>query len=369
MAGRRRAAPRVQPHLRPVRGALVRRRRHGADQGRHRRRPGKPERGDRARQGPGVARPPLGRPLPVRRGGGLEPRGDGGPRDRPTAPLLQHARAGRGDQGDLDPGRGRVPRRARRLRSDVVVAQAGAGTAPAGGGGGDRRQGDRPGARLWRRVVPEPAQVPRGPEGAHRDPARAGRPPREGVVLRGEARAARGRAARLGGRRPLRVLRLAGPGSKRGGGPSGPARGAALMGRLDELDLSLKLSKEEEAERLEAGWARLEALRLALGGKVQGYGLGPPVCIRVEGLASEPEWRRAYGEICEMEKSLAAGGMVLIKFFMHISDEEQLERFEKRRDNPLKAWKLTEEDWHNRTKRPQYLEAVEEMIERTDHEF
>jgi AMP-polyphosphate phosphotransferase len=58
---------------------------------------------------------------------------------------------------------------------------------------------------------------------------------------------------------------------------------------------------------------------------------------------------------------------VLIKFFMHISDEEQLERFEKRRDDPLKAWKLTEDDWHNRTKRPQYLEAVEEMVERTDH--
>ena len=89
---------------------------------------------------------------------------------------------------------------------------------------------------------------------------------------------------------------------------------------------------------------------------------------RVEGLASEAEWRRAYGEIEELERSLAAGGMVLIKFFMHISEEEQLERFEKRRDDPVKAWKLTEEDWHNRTKRPAYLKALEDMIERTDHE-
>src|ERR671916_1059135 len=89
---------------------------------------------------------------------------------------------------------------------------------------------------------------------------------------------------------------------------------------------------------------------------------------RVEGFASEEEWRRAYGEICELERSLAAGGTVLIKFFMHVSDEEQLERFEKRRDDPLKAWKLTEEDWHNRSKRREYVDAVEEMVERTDHE-
>jgi AMP-polyphosphate phosphotransferase len=60
--------------------------------------------------------------------------------------------------------------------------------------------------------------------------------------------------------------------------------------------------------------------------------------------------------------------MVLIKFFMHVSGKEQLERFEKRRDDPLKAWKLTEDDWHNRAQRPHYLEAVEEMVERTDHE-
>jgi polyphosphate kinase 2 (PPK2 family) len=209
------------------------------------------------------------------------------------------------------------------------------------------------------------------------------------------------------------------------------------MGRLDELDLGLELSKEEEAERLEAAWVRLEALRLALGGKLRGFGPGPPVCVlfegwdasgkggairrlvrpfdlrhvrvaqfsaptpdekrhhylqrfwpalpgeggmtildrswygrvlveRVEGLATEPEWRRAYGEIVELERSLVASGMVLLKFFMHISDEEQLERFEKRRDDPVKAWKLTDEDWENREKRPEYLEAFEEMFDQTD---
>ncbi len=89
---------------------------------------------------------------------------------------------------------------------------------------------------------------------------------------------------------------------------------------------------------------------------------------RVEGFASEEQWRRAYGEILDFERTLAAEGMLLAKFWMHISDEEQLERFERRRDNPLKSWKLTDEDWRNRERRPQYEEAVEEMLERTDHE-
>jgi len=58
--------------------------------------------------------------------------------------------------------------------------------------------------------------------------------------------------------------------------------------------------------------------------------------------------------------------MLLVKFWLHISDEEQLARFERRRDNPLKSWKLTDEDWRNRKRRGEYTEAVEEMIERTD---
>jgi polyphosphate kinase 2 (PPK2 family) len=87
---------------------------------------------------------------------------------------------------------------------------------------------------------------------------------------------------------------------------------------------------------------------------------------RVEGFASEDQWRRAYDEIAAYERSLAAEGMILIKFWMHISDAEQLSRFEKRKKNPLKAWKLTDEDWRNREKRDAYKEAAEEMFERTD---
>ena len=88
---------------------------------------------------------------------------------------------------------------------------------------------------------------------------------------------------------------------------------------------------------------------------------------RVEEFATEEQWQRAYGEITDFETTLAAEGMCLVKLWMHISDEEQLSRFERRRDDPLKAWKLTDEDWRNREKRPQYEEAIEDMLGRTDH--
>jgi len=88
---------------------------------------------------------------------------------------------------------------------------------------------------------------------------------------------------------------------------------------------------------------------------------------RVEGFAAEDAWRRAYGEIVDLETTLAAEGTVVVKFWMHVSPEEQLRRFESRQADPYKAWKLTEEDWRNRDKRAEYEAAVEEMLERTDH--
>ena len=211
------------------------------------------------------------------------------------------------------------------------------------------------------------------------------------------------------------------------------------MGVLDELDLSKKLSKEEEAEHLEAGWTRLTQLRLTLGGLIGSRELGPPVCVafeggdasgkggaikrlvapldprhvrvvqfaapthdekrhhflwrfwpslpgwggmavfdrtwygrvlveRVEGFASQEEWTRAYDEINTFERGLADEGMVLVKFWLHISPEEQLTRFKKREKDPLKSWKLTDEDWRNREKRGQYAQAVEDMVARTSVE-
>jgi polyphosphate kinase 2 (PPK2 family) len=87
---------------------------------------------------------------------------------------------------------------------------------------------------------------------------------------------------------------------------------------------------------------------------------------RVEGFAERDEWLRAYDEINSFERSLGDEGMVLIKLWLHISADEQLRRFKRREKEPLKAWKLTEEDWRNREKRPQYEEAVEDMLARTD---
>ena len=87
---------------------------------------------------------------------------------------------------------------------------------------------------------------------------------------------------------------------------------------------------------------------------------------RVEGFATEQQWSRAYEEIVEFERTLVAEGMVLVKFWMHVSPEEQLARFQSRANDPLRSWKLTDEDWRNREKRPAYEAAVEEMLARTD---
>jgi polyphosphate kinase 2 (PPK2 family) len=211
------------------------------------------------------------------------------------------------------------------------------------------------------------------------------------------------------------------------------------MGALDDLDLSLKLSREQEAERLEEAWTRLAQLRLTLGGLIGEGELGPPVCVifegedasgkggaikrlvaqldprhvrvvqfaapthdekrhhflwrfwpslpgwggmavldrswygrvlveRVEGLATREQWLRAYDEINTFEQTLADEGMVLVKFWMHISGDEQLKRFKRREKDPLKSWKLTDDDWRNREKRDDYKQAVEDMVARTSRE-
>jgi AMP-polyphosphate phosphotransferase len=86
---------------------------------------------------------------------------------------------------------------------------------------------------------------------------------------------------------------------------------------------------------------------------------------RVEDYATPQQWKRAYLEITEFEQALAAEGTVVVKFWLHLSEAEQLKRFESRQQDPLRAWKLTDEDWRNRKKRKAYEDAVEEMIART----
>ena len=86
---------------------------------------------------------------------------------------------------------------------------------------------------------------------------------------------------------------------------------------------------------------------------------------RVEGFCTEPEWKRAYREINEFESHQASFSMVVCKFWLHISKDEQLRRFKSRERDPYRSYKLTEEYWRNRAKWNQYFAAVEEMIERT----
>ncbi len=86
---------------------------------------------------------------------------------------------------------------------------------------------------------------------------------------------------------------------------------------------------------------------------------------RVENLAGTQAWRRAYREINEFERQLADADFTIVKFWLHISRNEQLRRFQKREQTPHKKWKLTEEDWRNRQKWDLYEQAAKEMLIKT----
>ncbi|MEA3243551.1 MAG: polyphosphate kinase, partial [Pseudomonadota bacterium] len=86
---------------------------------------------------------------------------------------------------------------------------------------------------------------------------------------------------------------------------------------------------------------------------------------RVEGFAAEDEWKRAFAEINEFEEQLTDHGILLLKYWVHITKDEQLERFKAREQTPHKRWKLTEEDWRNREKSDDYEWAVNDIIEHT----
>ena len=90
---------------------------------------------------------------------------------------------------------------------------------------------------------------------------------------------------------------------------------------------------------------------------------------RIEGFCSENDWQRAYNEINEFEKELADWGAVVIKFWVQIDNQTQLERFTDRQNTPEKQWKITEEDWRNREKWDQYEAAVDEMLQKTNTTF
>ena len=86
---------------------------------------------------------------------------------------------------------------------------------------------------------------------------------------------------------------------------------------------------------------------------------------RIEGYATKTEWQRAYEEINEFERLLDDDGIRLVKIFLHITPEEQLARFRARFNDPLKRWKLSQEDFRNRARWADYEVAIEEMFQRT----
>ena len=90
---------------------------------------------------------------------------------------------------------------------------------------------------------------------------------------------------------------------------------------------------------------------------------------RVEGYATRDQWKRAYDEIVQFERGLVLEGVIIVKFWLQISPEEQLRRFQNREKDPVRRWKLTDEDWRNRDKTEQYDQAIEEMFARTHHEL
>jgi polyphosphate kinase 2 (PPK2 family) len=87
---------------------------------------------------------------------------------------------------------------------------------------------------------------------------------------------------------------------------------------------------------------------------------------RVRGLAARRDWQRAYGEINEFERELAEHGVVLAKFWLSVSPDEQVARFTERNRNPLKRFKVDPEDWANRKHWAAYQRAAQDMVARTD---
>lgn len=208
------------------------------------------------------------------------------------------------------------------------------------------------------------------------------------------------------------------------------------MSRVDDIDLTKTMSKEESDERVRKAQQRLTQLRLFSAGLLESKVIGPGLVVLFEGFdaagkggairrltasidprhvlvhpvgpPTEEElrhhflWRfqevlpgtgemtvfdrswygrllvervegldvraveRSAKEIVEFEDMLTHDGITIVKFWLHISDKEQLKRFEERQNNPLKRWKLTADDWHNREHRDAYLEALHYMVDATD---
>jgi polyphosphate:AMP phosphotransferase len=154
-------------------------------------------------------------------------------------------------------------------------------------------------------------------------------------------------------------------------GPDASGKGGAIRRLTAALDarqyqvmpIAAPTDEEKAQHYLWRFWRRLPR-----GGRITIFDrswYGRVLVERVEGLASTDEWRRAYTEINEFEEELTESGIVLIKFWIHVTKDEQHRRFKEREETPHKQWKLTDEDWRNREKWEEYEQAINAIVERT----
>jgi polyphosphate kinase 2 (PPK2 family) len=141
-----------------------------------------------------------------------------------------------------------------------------------------------------------------------------------------------------------------------------------LTARLDPRGYEVHAIGPPDVQEANHHWLRRFWLRLPGYGRIGVFDrswYGRVLVERIEKLTPPESWELAYDEIDDFERTVVADETVLLKFWMHLTSDEQLRRFEARQNDAYKRWKITDDDWRNRQKWDQYIEAAEEMIERT----
>ncbi len=174
-------------------------------------------------------------------------------------------------------------------------------------------------------------------------------------------------AARLERKRRGLILVFEGPDAAGKGGAIRRVIGALDARQYRVISVSAPTEEERAHHYLWRFWRNLPRR-----GRVTIYDrswYGRVLVERVEGLATREEWSRAYREINEFERELVDDGIVLVKFWLHVTSAEQLRRFQEREREPWKQHKITAEDYRNRRHENRYELAANEMIERTSTEY
>lgn len=154
-------------------------------------------------------------------------------------------------------------------------------------------------------------------------------------------------------------------------GPDAAGKGGIirrLINALDAVDYKIAAFGAPSDEEMNHHYLWRFWKRLPLAGHMTIFDrswYGRVLVERVEGFATEAEWERAYAEINEFESQLVERNIVLLKFWINVTREEQLARFQARKETPHKRWKLNEEDWRNRNNWDKYNLAVHDMVQKT----